>query len=84
MAMVSNPKYQNMAYDTFKNITIQQLESLVHLVAERNFSRAARKMVLTQPSLSKHIKNLEDAAGTRIVNREGSGDFAHAGRQTHV
>lgn len=62
-----------MAYDTFKNITIQQLESLVHLVAERNFSRAARKMILTQPSLSKHIKNLEDAAGTRLVNREGTG-----------
>jgi DNA-binding transcriptional LysR family regulator len=62
-----------MPYDTFKNITIQQLESLVHLVAEKNFSRAARKMVLTQPSLSKHIKNLEDAAGTRLVNRDGSG-----------
>jgi DNA-binding transcriptional LysR family regulator len=71
--MVSNLKYQNMAYDTFKNITIQQLESLVHLVAERNFSRAARKMVLTQPSLSKHIKNLEEAVGTRLVNREGAG-----------
>jgi len=71
--MVSNSKHQNMAYDTFKNITIQQLESLVHLVAERNFSRAARKMMLTQPSLSKHIKNLEEAAGTKLVNREGSG-----------
>lgn len=63
----------NMPYDTFKNITIQQLESLVHLVAERNFSRAAKKMVLTQPSLSKHIKNLEEAVDTRLVNREGSG-----------
>lgn len=62
-----------MPYDTFKNITIQQLESLIHLVAERNFSRAARKMVLTQPSLSKHIKNLEVATGTRLVNRDGSG-----------
>ncbi len=62
-----------MAYDTFKNITIQQLECLIHLVAEKNFSRAARKMLLTQPSLSKHIKNLEDATGVRLVNREGAG-----------
>ncbi|MEI7673368.1 MAG: selenium metabolism-associated LysR family transcriptional regulator [Deltaproteobacteria bacterium] len=62
-----------MAYDTFKNITIQQLESLFHLVAEKNFSLAAKKMVLTQPSLSKHIKNLEEAVGTRLVNREGTG-----------
>ncbi len=62
-----------MAYDTFKNITIQQLECLIHLVAEKNFSRAARKMLLTQPSLSKHIKNLEDATSVRLVNREGAG-----------
>ena len=62
-----------MSYDTFRNITIQQLESLIHLVMERSFSRAAKKMGLTQPSLSKHIKNLEDAVGTQVVNREGNG-----------
>jgi DNA-binding transcriptional LysR family regulator len=62
-----------MSYDGFKNITIQQLEALIHLVAERSFSRAARKMFLTQPSLTKHIKNLEDAVGAKVINRLNTG-----------
>lgn len=62
-----------MSYDGFKNITIQQLESLIHLVEERSFSRAARKMFLTQPSLTKHIKNLEDAVGVKVINRQNTG-----------
>jgi DNA-binding transcriptional LysR family regulator len=62
-----------MGYDGFKNITLQQLEALIHLVAERSFSRAARKMFLTQPSLTKHIKNLEDAAGVKVINRFNTG-----------
>ena len=62
-----------MSYDGFKNITIQQLEALIHLVAERSFSRAARRMFLTQPSLTKHIKNLEDAVGVKVINRQNTG-----------
>ena len=52
-----------------RDITIQQLKSLVNLAEERSFSRAAKKMHLTQPSLTKHIKNLEEQLGTQIVNR---------------
>ncbi len=62
-----------MSYDQFKNVTIQQMESLIHLVEEGSFSRAAKKMFLTQPSLTKHIKNLEESANARIVNRENRG-----------
>lgn len=62
-----------MPYDTFQNITFQQLESLIHLVAERNFSRAASRMALTQPSLSKHIQKLEEATECRLVNRDTAG-----------
>jgi len=58
-----------MAYDTFKNITMQQLEALIQLVDAGSFTRAADKMFLTQPTLTKHIKNLEDAVGTLIINR---------------
>jgi len=57
----------------FKFVTLQQMEALVHLVEERSFSKAAGKMTLTQPSLSKHIKNLEELAGTTLINRTGSG-----------
>jgi DNA-binding transcriptional LysR family regulator len=57
-----------------KNINLLQLEALVHLVEERSFSRAAKRMFLTQPSLTKHIRNLEDALGAKVVNR-ASRDF---------
>jgi len=62
-----------MAYDRFKNITMQQMEALIHLVDERSFSRAAKKMYLTQPSLTKHIKNLEDSIDAQVVIRKNTG-----------
>jgi DNA-binding transcriptional LysR family regulator len=62
-----------MNVDQFRYITLQQLDALVCLVEERNFSLAAHKMRLTQPSLSKHIKNLEDFASCRLINRTKSG-----------
>jgi DNA-binding transcriptional LysR family regulator len=49
------------------------MESLIYLVDEGSFSRAAKRMFLTQPSLTKHIKNLEDSINARIVNRENMG-----------
>lgn len=52
-----------------KNVNMLQLEALVRLVEERSFSRAANRMFLTQPSLTKHIRNLEDALGAKVVNR---------------
>jgi DNA-binding transcriptional LysR family regulator len=59
--------------DQFRYITLQQLDALVCLVEERSFSKAARKMLLTQPSLSKHIRNLEDFTSCRLINRTKSG-----------
>jgi len=60
-------------YDGFKNITFQQMEAFVHLIEERSFSRAAKKMLITQPALTKHIKNLEEVLSAKVVNRGGAG-----------
>ncbi|MDD5723143.1 MAG: selenium metabolism-associated LysR family transcriptional regulator [Syntrophales bacterium] len=62
-----------MAYDRFNNITLQQMKALVRLVEERSFSQAAKKMYLTQPSLTKHIKNLEESVNATVVNRKNTG-----------
>lgn len=62
-----------MGPDTFKDITIQQLEILIALVEAGSFTRAANKLFLSQPSLTKQIQNLEMAAGTRLVNRGNTG-----------
>lgn len=62
-----------MKNDEFRGITLQQMEALIYIVEERTFSGAARKMFLTQPSLTKHIKNVEDILGARILNRRSRG-----------
>lgn len=62
-----------MHREHFKNITLQQMESLLCLIQEGSFSRAAQKMLLTQPALTKNIKNIEDALGAKVVNRSKAG-----------
>ena len=62
-----------MSRDKFMDITIQQLEVLMALVEAGSFTRAAARLSLSQPSLTKHIHNLEEAAGTRLVNRGPTG-----------
>ncbi len=62
-----------MKSDEFKGITLQQMEALICIVEERTFSGAARKMFLTQPSLTKHIKNVEEQLGVQILNRRSRG-----------
>ena len=54
-------------------MTLLQMESFVALVEEESFTRGARRMCVTQPTLTKHIRSLEDAAGTRIVHRTNAG-----------
>jgi len=66
-------KLLNMIRDKFRNITIQQLEVLTALVEAGSFTRAAAKLSLSQPSLTKQIQNLEEAAGSRLVNRGAAG-----------
>jgi DNA-binding transcriptional LysR family regulator len=52
---------------------MQQLEILVNLVEEGSFSRAGSRMLLTQPSISKHIKNLETFIDATIIDRSSPG-----------
>jgi len=62
-----------MNSNTFKDITIQQLEALIALVESGSFTKAAGRFFLSQPSLTKQIQNLEEAAGARLVNRASTG-----------
>jgi DNA-binding transcriptional LysR family regulator len=62
-----------MTDDRFKNISLQQMEALICLAEERSFSRAAKRMLLTQPALTKNIRNVEDCLGVKVVNRSNAG-----------
>lgn len=62
-----------MIDDRFEDITLQQMEALIYLVEERSFSRAAKRMLLTQPALTKNIRNVEDCLDVKVVNRSKAG-----------
>jgi DNA-binding transcriptional LysR family regulator len=66
-------KLVGMSRDKFMDITIQQLEVLIALIEAGSFTRAAVKLSLSQPSLTKQIQNLEEAVGSRLVNRGATG-----------
>ena len=62
-----------MNNEHLKDITFQQMEAVIALVEEHSFSRAAKRMLLTQPALTKNIKNVEASLGVLVVNRSNAG-----------
>ncbi|MBN1473007.1 MAG: LysR family transcriptional regulator [Syntrophaceae bacterium] len=66
-------KVMQMNTDHLKNITLQQMEALICVAEEGSFSLAAKKMHLTQPALTKNIRNAEDYLSAHLVNRSNSG-----------
>ena len=52
--------------------TLQQLRILKAVASEKSFTRAAEILYVSQPSLSKQIKILENRLGIILLNRENS------------
>ena len=50
-----------------------KLATLLTVAKEKNFTKAAEKLSLTQPAVSHHIGQLEDELGTRIFVRAKTG-----------
>lgn len=51
----------------------KHLRSFLHIAELGNLSQAASRLNLSQPALSRQLKALEDAAGTRLLHRTGRG-----------
>lgn len=49
----------------------KQLESFIAIAKYNSFSKAARELYLTQPTLSNHIQNLESELGLLLFDRKG-------------
>jgi molybdate transport repressor ModE-like protein len=54
-------------------VTLSQLEVLVAVVEAGGFSGAAKKLYMSQPSVSNHIRNLENSLGVPLVQRTTQG-----------
>ena len=52
--------------------TLQQLRILKAVASEKSFTKAAEILYVSQPSLSKQIKILENRLGIILLNRENS------------
>jgi len=52
--------------------TLQQLRILKAIATEKNFTKAAEILYLSQPSLSKQIKTLEKNLDVLLINRESN------------
>lgn len=50
-------------------MNLKQLETFVQVAEKKNFSRAAKAMFLTQPTVSAHISGLEKELNTRLLIR---------------
>ncbi len=54
-------------------ISLTQLEVLVAVVECGGFSGAAKRLYMSQPSVSTHIRNLESSLGVQVVQRTTQG-----------
>jgi DNA-binding transcriptional LysR family regulator len=50
-------------------MNLRQLECFVAIVEDGSFTRAARRVGITQPSLSQHVRSLEEELGGAVLER---------------
>ena len=58
---------------THKNLRIEQLRTFVTVADEGNLTRAAERLYLSQPTLSGHLRRLEEQLGVPLLTRTASG-----------
>ena len=62
-------------------MNFHQLEIFVCVVEEKSFTKAAKKLYLSQPALSKSIRALEEEVGTKLFERSAYGlELTEAGK----
>jgi DNA-binding transcriptional LysR family regulator len=59
------------AFFEMRSLNLDQLRTFLEVVALGNFSAAARRLNLTQPAISLHIRELEQRFGVRLIERMG-------------
>ncbi|MGC8720680.1 MAG: selenium metabolism-associated LysR family transcriptional regulator [Thermodesulforhabdaceae bacterium] len=53
------------------NLDLHRLEVLCKVIETRSFTKAGEQMFLSQPTVSEHIRYLEEVVGEKLINRMG-------------
>ena len=62
-----------MKAPNFRTLDLNLLRVFDQVMAERNLTRAARNLSMTQPAVSNALNRLRDALGDKLVSRSGYG-----------
>lgn len=62
-----------MKAPNFRTLDLNLLRVFDQVMAERNLTRAARNLAMTQPAVSNALNRLRDAVGDKLVARSGYG-----------
>ena len=58
-----------------------RMETFLEVCKDLNFTKTARRLNMTQPAVSQHIRWLEEAYGARLFFLSGKEDESHTGRR---
>ncbi|TDO28179.1 LysR family transcriptional regulator [Sediminibacterium goheungense] len=59
-------------------------EVFLEVARHKSFSKASQSLFITQPAISKHIRNLEEQYATQLFERKGSGiELTEAGKMLY-
>jgi DNA-binding transcriptional LysR family regulator len=61
------------AQPNFRTLDLNLLRVFDQVMTERNLTRAAKKLAMTQPAVSNALRRLRDALGDELVRRSGYG-----------
>ena len=62
-------------------MTTDTLTYIITIAQEKSLSKAADKLYMSQPMLSKHLKNVESEIGAKLFTRKHAGvELTDAGR----
>jgi len=61
-----------MAFTKLREMELRHLRYFVAVAEELSFTKAAQKLRLAQPSLTRQVRNLEDEIGVRLLSRSNN------------
>jgi LysR family pca operon transcriptional activator len=66
-------KPSDLHQDFLRSVQLRHLRAFVAVAQERHLARAAERLALSQPAVSKTLSELEAIVGTRLVERSNAG-----------